>query len=271
LSRNKLKAQKGVFYWNPDTNEIDTRCLEGVHAIIHLAGSGIADKRWTAAYKKTILESRVKSTQLLYHTLKTTQHQVKQLLSTSAIGYYATNSTENLIEESIAGNSFLANVCKEWEQEALNFSNLNIEVSIIRVGLVLTREGGMLKSVEMPSKLGLAASFGNGNQMQSWIHIDDLVSIYAFILQNNLTGIFNGVAPNPVSNSQLLKMICKKLHRPFFLPGIPKWFLKIVLGEIVDLLYANQNVSAKKIERTGFKFQFPELDQALTELYSKGS
>jgi uncharacterized protein (TIGR01777 family) len=267
LSRTKNKLQKDIFYWNPDTNEIDVNCLAGVHAIIHLAGSGIADHRWTPAYKQTILESRVKSTQLLYHTLKTTHHQVKQLISTSAIGYYATNSTENLSEEANIGHSFLAEVCKAWEQEALKFTDLNIEVSIVRVGLVLTREGGMLKSIEIPSKLGLAASFGDGNQMQSWIHIDDLVRMYAFIYQNKLVGIYNGVAPNPVSNSELLNLICKKLKRPFFLPGIPKWFMKIVLGEIVDLLYANQKVSSNKITQKGFEFKYPELNDALTDFY----
>jgi len=267
LSRTKNKLQKDVFYWNPDTNEIDVNCLLGVDAIIHLAGSGIADKRWTPAYKQTILESRVKSTQLLYHTLNTNQHQVKQLISTSAIGFYATNSTENLSEHANVGNTFLAEVCKAWEQEALKFTDLNIEVCIVRVGLVLTREGGMLKSIELPSKLGLAASFGDGHQMQSWIHIDDLVSMYAYLLQNKLSGIYNGVAPNPVSNSEFLKLICKKLNRPFFLPGIPKWFMKIVLGEIVDLLYANQKVSSNKITQKGFKFLYPELNDALADFY----
>ncbi len=267
LSRNKQPNIPGVFYWNPSTQEIDLKCLEGVSTIIHLAGAGIADHRWTTAYKNTILQSRISSTQLLLNTLKNVSHQVKHLISTSAIGYYESSLTINQKEDSHAGNSFLAKVCQEWENQSNAFNSIGIKVSIIRVGLVLSREAGMLKSIEFPAKFGMAAPFGNGKQMQSWIHIDDLIGIYGHVYHNGLTGIFNAVAPHPVSNNQLLESISKRLHRPFWLPGIPMWFMKLILGEIVDLLYASQRVSCEKIVQSGYVFKYEQLTVALAELY----
>lgn len=267
LTRNKNSKAQGSFYWNPATQEIDTKCFDGVGIIIHLAGAGIADKRWTHSYKQIILNSRVQSTKLLLNALKQTKHEVKHLVSTSAIGYYSQNSPNLIDEDSEAGNSFLANVCREWEQQAMSFSELGIPVAIVRVGLVLSRSGGMLKSIEMPTKLGVAAPFGKGNQMQSWIHIDDLVRLYAHICQFQLTGIYNGVAPEPVNNKEMLQQITKALHRPFFMPGIPKWCMQLLVGEMADLLYANQAVSSKKIAQKGFQFQYPNLHAALLNLY----
>ncbi len=267
LSRKKYENKPGHFYWNPSNQEIDLNCFEGVTCIVHLAGAGIADRRWTDHYKKNILESRVDSTLLLLNSLKNTTHQVKHLISTSAIGFYESNSKLNHAENEQVGNSFLANVCLEWECHANDFKSIGINVSIVRVGLVLSREAGMLKSIEFPSKFGLAAPFGNGQQWQSWIHIDDLIQIYAHIHSNHLSGIFNGVAPNPASNYQVLQAVCDQIYRPFWLPGIPKWFLKIFLGEIVDLLYASQHVSALKIQQSGFKFKFENLKLALKDLY----
>jgi uncharacterized protein (TIGR01777 family) len=268
LPRTKQQNIPGVYYWNPTNQEIDINCLDGVSTIIHLAGAGIADHRWTTAYKATILESRIRSTQLLLNTLKNTNHQVKHFISTSAIGYYESSFTLNQTEENHPGNSFLARVCQEWEQQANAFNSIGIKVSIIRVGLVLSREAGMLKSIELPAKFGFAAPFGNGKQMQSWIHIDDLIGIYGHVFQNRLSGVFNAVAPYPVSNNQMLQSVSQILHKPYWLPGIPKWFMKLLLGDIVDLLYANQHVSCEKILQSGYVFKHQQLKGALEDLYT---
>jgi uncharacterized protein len=267
-SKSKIEEKDNYkgFYWNPEQQDIDAECFNGVDAIIHLAGATVS-KRWTPSYKKEILSSRKETTQLLVNTLKGESHTVKQIISASAIGVYP-DSLTNYYDESFKTieTSFLSKVVKVWEEEVDTFSKLNIKVSKIRIGLVLSEKGGALTEMLKPIKLGLGAAFGNGKQWQSWIHITDLSRIFIYVLKHQLEGVYNGVAPSPVTNNELTKTIANVLNKPLFLPNIPKFFMKLVLGEMHTLLFESQRVSSKKIEDKGFYFKFHHLQPALEDI-----
>jgi len=255
------------FLWNPSKNEIDEECLKDVEAIIHLVGASIS-KRWTEAYKKTIVLSRILTSQLLFNTLKNTAHQVKHIVSASAIGIYPHSLTNYYTEDfNKVSTSFLGQVVKQWEQAVNAFSVLDIAVSKIRIGLVLSSKGGALPEMAKPIKFGAGAAFGSGKQWQSWIHVQDLSSLFLHVLTNRLEGIYNGVAPNPETNKELTKAIAKQLKRPLILPNIPRFAMRLVLGEMHILLFESQRVSSKKIEDTGFHFKHYNVQSALEEEY----
>ncbi|MBU3822440.1 TIGR01777 family oxidoreductase [Flavobacteriaceae bacterium XHP0103] len=267
-SKSKIENKENYkgFYWNVTSKDIDMRCFEGVDAIVHLAGANIS-KRWTSSYKKEIITSRTESTQLLIDSLKGESYPIKHIISASAIGVYP-DSLTNYYEETFHDfdESFLAHVVKEWEHSVDGFSNLGIKVSKIRTGLVLSAKGGALPEMAKPIKYGLGAAFGNGKQWQSWIHNEDLGKMYVYILKHHLEGVYNGVAPNPVSNKELIKSIAKVIDRPLVLPNIPKFVLKFVLGEMHTLLFDSQRVSSKKVTNKGFGFKFNYLKPALEDL-----
>ena len=267
-SKSKIVQEENYkgFYWNPKAKEIDADCFKGVDTIVHLAGATVS-KRWTPSYKKEILSSRTETTALLVNTLRESTHTVKQVVSASAIGIYP-DSLINYYDESHneISSSFLGQVVSVWEQASDEFLKLNITVSKIRIGLVLSNKGGALMEIVKPIKFGLGAAFGNGKQWQSWIHIHDLANLFLYVLQNNLSGVFDGVAPNPTSNSELTKTAASVLHKPLFMPNIPKFFMKLILGEMHILLFESQRVSSKKIADEGFLFKFNYLEPALNNL-----
>ncbi|WP_295981879.1 TIGR01777 family oxidoreductase [uncultured Algibacter sp.] len=267
-SKSKIVQEENYkgFYWNPKAKEIDADCFKEVVAIVHLAGATVS-KRWTPSYKKEILSSRTETTALLVSTLRESTHTVKQVVSASAIGIYP-DSLINYYDESHneISSSFLGQVVSVWEQASDEFLKLNITVSKIRIGLVLSNKGGALMEIVKPIKFGLGAAFGNGKQWQSWIHIQDLANLFLHVLQNNLKGVYDGVAPNPTSNSELTKTAASVLHKPLFMPNIPKFFMKLVLGEMHILLFESQRVSSKKIADEGFLFKFNYLEPALNNL-----
>ena len=254
------------FFLNPKEKDIDVNCFKGVDAIIHLAGATVS-KRWTSSYKKEIISSRKETTELLVHSLKSIGHTVKQVVSASAIGVYP-DSLINYYDETFKDfdNSFLSNVVQIWEHEVDAFSELNITVSKIRIGLVLSNKGGALTEMLKPIKLGAGAPFGDGKQWQSWIHITDLAQLFLHVLKHHLPGVYNGVAPNPVTNQELTKTIATTLDKPLFLPKIPRFIMKLVLGEMHTLLFDSQRVSGKKIEDEGFYFEYHHLEPALEDL-----
>ncbi|MFH4964268.1 TIGR01777 family oxidoreductase [Gaetbulibacter sp. M235] len=270
LTTRKSKISKKTnyqgYYWNPKTNEIDFNCFNDVDAIIHLAGASVA-KRWTPCYKKEILSSRLQTTKLLVDSLKKHENKVKQVVSASAIGIYP-DSLSNYYEEdhSTGDDTFLSQVVKKWENAVDAFSELGIPVSKIRIGLLLSNKGGALPKLIKPIKFGLGAAFGSGNSWQSWIHINDLSKLFVFVLENSLEGVYNAVAPNPVSNQELTKLCAKVLDKPLFLPNVPKFFMKLVLGDMHILLFLSQRVSSKKIEEAGFEFKYHHLKPALKNL-----
>lgn len=269
-SKNKLSSQDNYigFYWNPDTKEIDTSCFEGVDTIINLVGASIS-KRWTSDYKKEILSSRTETAQLLFDSIKANNFQINHFISASAIGIYPSSQT-NYYEEDFdtVSESFLGQVVEKWEDAVNIFSSIGIKVSKIRIGLVLSEKGGALPEITKPIRLGAGAAFGDGQQWQSWIHIEDLAHLFVFVANHGLEGVFNGVAPNPTSNIELTKVAAKVLEKPLILPNIPKFAMKLVLGEMHILLFESQRVSSQKIEEAGFDFKYHHLGPALHNLLS---
>lgn len=272
LTTDKSKiARKSNFqgyYWNPQEGKIDENCLYEVDAIIHLAGANIA-KRWTSKYKQEIIESRTLSSELLYNLIKKNPGSVKQFISASGTAIYPESITKVYDETTTANeDSFLSNVVKKWEESVDRFQVFNIKVCKIRTGIVLSNVGGALPEMLKPIKMGFGSAMGNGKQIQSWIHIKDLVSLYRFALENKLEGVYNAVSPNPISNQELTLVIAKTIHKSIWLPNIPKFMMKLILGEMSYLLFSSKNISSKKIIDRGFKFHYPKIDEALNNLYS---
>jgi uncharacterized protein len=260
-------ANVKTFKWDVYKNEIDENCINGVDAIIHLAGEGIADKRWTKKRKEQILQSRIRSIRMLYELLKKKDHQVKAVISASAIGYYGDQGEKLLDEENPPGSDFLAGVCVEWEKAAGEGKTLGLRVVKLRTGIVLDKNDAALSQMALPIKYGLGASLGSGKQWVSWIHLIDTIRMYIFALENNLDGVFNMAAPNPVTNKQLTKAIAEELNRPLWLPAIPGFVLKIILGEMSEAVLSSTKVSSDKIQTVGFEFRFPLLKDALHNIY----
>ena len=254
------------FYWNPKTAEIDIASLTDVEVIVHLAGANVA-KKWTKSYKEEIIESRILSTRLLFQTLQKTPNRVKQIVSASAIGIYPDSLTNIYHETDLDVDvSFLGNVVKLWENEVSQFEKLEIVVSKIRIGIVFAKNGGALQEMAKPIRYGVGAAFGSGEQYQSWIHIQDLVAVFYHVIENELPGIYNGVSPYPVSNAELTKAIAKTLEKPLFLPNVPKFVMKIILGEMHEILFSSQHVSCRKLLDLKYQFKFASLDKALNDL-----
>ncbi|HEY0045637.1 MAG TPA: TIGR01777 family oxidoreductase [Flavobacterium sp.] len=267
-SKDKIKSENNFkgFYWDPHKGIMDENAFIGVDAIVHLAGASI-DGRWTDSYKQEIIESRIFSANLLFNTLKNNPNQVRQFVSASAIGIYPDSLTKIYTEDSREkATDFLGNVVEKWEAGVDRFDRIGIKVCKLRTGLVLSDSGGALPQMAKPIKLGIGAAFGSGKQFQSWIHVRDLAQMYFYALQHQLEGVYNAVAPNPVSNEVLTKSIAKTLSKSIILPNIPKFAMNLLLGEMHQLLFSGQFVSSKKISAAGFNFQFPELDQALKDL-----
>jgi uncharacterized protein (TIGR01777 family) len=268
ISKEKEKDRLNCigFYWNPEQGIIDENCLMGVDAIIHLAGAPIS-KKWTNKQKQEIIESRVLSSNTLYKALKENPHQVQQIVSASAVGIYPNSNTIVYTENTAAvDDGFLGNVVVKWEESVDKFKRLNIKVCKLRTGIVLARKGGALPEMVKPIRLGLGAAFGNGKQIQSWIHIHDLAAMYFSAVQNSWEGVYNAVSPDPITNEVLTKKIAKILKKPLFLPNIPEFFMQLLLGEMHELLFTDKNVSPQKAIGNGFKFQYPAIDKALTNV-----
>lgn len=255
------------FYWNPSQGLIDENSLIGVNAIIHLAGASIS-KRWTKSYKQEIIESRIVATNTLFATLKNNPNEVKQIISASGTAIYPNNSNtvfdENTNEMQ---DSFLGNVVLKWEESVDKFKLLNINVCKLRTGIVFSNKGGALMEMVKPIKLGLGAAFGSGKQVQSWIHIHDIAALYLFALENQWDGIYNAVSPSPITNTELTKAIALVLKKPLFLPNIPQFVMKCILGEMHILLFENRKISASKVLKNGFIYKFGTVDRALKNLF----
>ena len=269
-SKNKIVNELNYngFYWSPEQGIIDENCLMGVDSIINLAGANIS-KRWTNSYKQEIIESRLLSSALLFKAIKNNPNQVKQIVSASGTSIYP-NSDKVIYDENSTqvNNSFLGNVVVKWEESTDKFTSLGLKVCKLRTGIVLSTKGGALVEMLKTIKIGLGSSFGSGKQIQTWIHIHDIASLYYFAIKNDLDGVYNAISPNPVSNEELTCTIAKVLKKPLFMPNIPKFIMKLILGEMHELLFENRNLSAKKIIDKGFVFKYKTIDEALKNIFT---
>ncbi len=269
LSRTKSESSKvSHLVWNVEKGEINPHELEDIDYVIHLAGAGIVDKPWTAERKEVILSSRVDSTLLLKKAFEQVKNKPKAIVSASAIGYYGIHTSEKIYQEQDKpGSDFLADTCIKWEESIDDLVKLGIPTSRVRIGLVLSAKGGALYEMARPVKLGFGAALGNGKQYMPWIHIDDLCGLIQHCFENKLAETFNGAAPNPVNNKQFMQVLAKTLKRPIWLPNVPAFVLKLILGNRAQLVLEGSRVSAEKTENSGFVFQFRELKAALRSIY----
>jgi uncharacterized protein (TIGR01777 family) len=247
--------------WDPETEEPPDYSLANADAIVHLAGEPVA-QRWTPEAKIKIRESRVQGTRRLVQALSTQSRKPSVLVSGSAIGIYGSRGDEILTESSAPGADFLAEVCQEWEKQAVLAESLGIRVARIRTGIVLGKGGGALERMLPPFKAFVGGKIGSGKQWMSWIHLDDLVGIICHALENPLGGAFNGTAPNPVRNSDFTSELARALRRPALFP-VPPFALKAVFGEMAEMLLGGQRALPKAIEAAGYQFQYPNLGPAL--------
>jgi uncharacterized protein len=274
LSRSLKPSRQHLSFalWDIPKQIIDPEAIRKADHIIHLAGAGVADKRWSDKRKNEIVESRVKSGELLANVLKTQPHQVKTVVSASAIGWYGPDPSipnpHPFVESDPPASDFLGDTCRVWEQSIDPIANLGIRVVKLRTGIVLSNEGGAFTEFKKPARFGIAAILGSGKQMISWIHIDDLCRMYIAAIENNtLTGAYNAVAPHPVSNKELLLKTAAMMRGKTFIPiHVPSFALKIALGEMSVEVLKSATVSGKKISQTGFSFLFPSCDSAINAL-----
>jgi len=268
LSRSNIQTSHyKTYYWNPETGEIDAAALKSVYAIIHLAGAGIADKRWTAKRKNELRHSRIQSALLLLQKLKENNEQVAHFISASAIGFYDGNNTLENTEEAANGNSFIAGLCKDWENVAVTFKEVAGAVSIVRIGVVLSNKGGALPRLVQTVRYFMGAPLGNGKQYMPWIHLHDLSSIFHALVNNTISsGIYNAVANECTTNKAFTKELCKHFHRPL-MPQIPAFILKIMFGAMSSILLKGNRVIPEHLNSEGFQFKYPSLKNALKALY----
>ncbi|KLT66175.1 TIGR01777 family oxidoreductase [Pedobacter sp. BMA] len=268
LSR-KRSNDPNNFIWDVYKGTIDSTCIEGVEAIIHLAGEPVAEKKWTDERKQQIIDSRVKSTQLIFNTLKSNpNHQIKSFISASAVGYYGDCGEEILTEESPAGFGFLAECCKLWENAVDEGKKLGLRIVKLRTGIVLSTKGGALPQLDQSVRLFVGSSLGTGKQWTPWLHIDDMVDMYIEAISNlKMEGAYNACAPFPQTNEALTRAIAKQLHRPFWPLKVPKKAIELIMGQRAEAVLMSSNTSAQKILDAGFKFKFTHLNDALADLY----
>ena len=254
------------FFWDPVKGLIDEDCFKNVQCIINLAGANVA-QRWSSSHKASILKSRIDALNLLFSKLQRVEHSITQLISASAIGIYP-HSYKHIYQESELkpNEDFLGGVVQKWESAATQFESIGINVAKIRIGIVLSKDGGALAKMAKPIKSYVGARLGFGKQWQSWIHIDDLADMFLFISKNRLTGVYNGVAPNPVTNTEMTRAIARRLKKPLVLPPVPGFVIKLIFGEMGSIVLSSQRVSSEKIENEGFRFEFKTIYDALSDI-----
>jgi len=269
LTRRKSLPPLATVTWDVEKGRFDASSLEGVYAVVHLAGEPVA-QRWTEATKTAIRESRLKGTQLLVEGLKSLKDKPKVLFSASAVGFYGDGGDEVLTESSPAGRDFLAGVCEDWEHAAMEAMGLGVRTVVGRIGVVLSTRGGALRKMLTPFRLGLGGPVGSGRQWMSWIHIGDLVGAIRFILHDDdLMGAVNLTAPHPVRNAEFTKSLGAALHRPAVMPA-PAFGLKLAFGEMAQVLLDGQRALPAKLEEAGYQFRQPELGPALEDVLEGG-
>ncbi len=253
------------FQWDIEQQYIDKKAFEGVEILINLTGANIGEKRWTNDRKKELIDSRIKSIDLLYQYILENKFNINTFISSSAVGFYGAVTTDKtFVETSESGNDFLASVCQRWEATALKFNDLGIRTIILRKGVILGKEGGMVKKLSPLAKLGINVSLGSGKQYLPWIDIRDLLRLYEFILSNaQLNGIYNAVATDQITMNNFSKALLKSFGNKSFLPNAPAFVIRLLFGEMAVMLLEGSKVSNEKLKNTGFYFEFDTLEKSL--------
>ena len=261
LSRNP--KEQNEFKWDIKNDFIDDKAFENIDYIIHLAGAGIADERWSDKRKKVIIDSRVETANLLFKKVKELNLNLKGFVSASGSGYYGAVTSDKIFKETDKlGNDFLGKVCQKWEDAAHQFKALKVPVTILRTGIVLSKTGGALEKMKTP----IISPLGSGNQYLPWIHIDDLAEMYIYTIENNIEGVFNAVAPEHHTSKTFSKALAKNINRPFIGVNVPSFALKLMFGDMSQILLKGSRLSSKKIEKNGYPFRFKTLNKALSNL-----
>ena len=278
LTRHPRAGTPDISYaaWDPAQKTIDIEALQKADYIINLAGAGVADKRWTRQRKAEIVDSRVQSGALLVKALQENTNKVKAVISMSGIGWYGDDNKKSatqpaFLEGDAADEGFLGQTCVQWEDAVKPVTALNKRLVIFRCGIVLSNDGGALTEFKKPVRAGVAPIFGNGEQVASWIHVDDLCRLYLYAIDNErMPGVYNTVSPQPVTNKNLMLALAKKMKGRFFIPVyVPSFVLKLILGELSIEVLKSATVSCEKIISHSFQFLFPTLDAALDDLIKK--
>ena len=271
LSRNPEEARRRLgkveaYAWNPEGNPAPVEALRGIEAVFNLVGDPIFEGRWTDEKKRRIRDSRVLGTRNLVSAIAALESRPKVLVSASAVGYYGDRGDEELDERSAAGDGFLAEVCAEWEREAMAAGQLGVRVVCVRIGIVLAPGGGALAAMLTPFRMGMGGRLGSGRQWMPWVHIKDLAGMMLYASSNDaIRGPMNAVAPHPVTNLDFTRALAHAVHRPALLP-VPRVLLRLALGEVSDILIASQRVFPKVAEQSGCVFDHPDLAGALDDV-----
>lgn len=268
-----VKAEIPRYKWDYRHGTLDEEALEKADYIIHLAGANLGDEPWTKRRKRTIIDSRVKTTELLIDALKVIGHKPKAFVSASAVGYYGVEVTKQVFTEDyiLKGSDFLSLTCRLWESAADKFeSELGVRTVKVRSGFVLSRKSEALRKMKLATNVGLGSRMGSGRQYMSWIHIDDLCRIYIQAIEDeNMKGVYNAVAPHHTTNTRFMRRLARVMRRPFFMPFIPSFILRMVMGEAADMVLGGSRISSEKIRKAGFKFEYENVDKALRAAIKK--
>jgi len=270
LSRDlKQETDFQVYHWDPAKSEIDPAAVSDADYIIHLAGANIGERRWTRERRKLILDSRLKSGDILLSSVSGNIRKPRAFISASAVGYYgAVTSDKIFYEEDLPSGDFLGETCRKWEQSADRFEEIGIRTIKIRTGVVLSSHGGALAKMAIPVKMGVGSAMGNGKQYMPWIHIEDLCNIYIMAIEDvKMRGAYNAAAPDRRTNKEFTESLAHALGKPFWFPNIPAFALRMLFGEMSDILLKGSRVSSGKIISAGYSFKFPDLGNALNDLF----
>ena len=268
LSRDRhVRGETPRYRWDYRIGEIDTEAIDRADIIVHLAGAGVGDRRWSVARKNTIVNSRVLTAKLLFDTIKERGKKIEAFISASAIGYYGNKTTDRIFTEEDILNEpdFLATTCRQWEEAAQPFEEvLDIRTVIVRTGFVISKNSEALKKMVIPTKMGLGSPIGSGRQYMSWIQLNDLCGIYLKAIEDeSMRGIYNAVAPEYISNRSFMRRLARTLRRPFFMPNIPSFVMKLVMGESAGLILGGSRISSDKVVAAGYDFKYKSTKKAL--------
>ena len=267
LSRERyVKAEIPRYRWDYRRNEIDKEAVEQADVIIHLAGSNLGEDSWTRQKKHSIVDSRGQTAQLLLDTLKSMDKKIDAFISASAIGFYGVKTTDKIFTEEDASveSDFLSRTCRKWEDAAFRFQQeLDVRTVALRTAFVISKNSDAFRKMVLPTRFGLGAPIGSGNQYMSWIHIEDLCQLYLKAIEDtSMQGAYNAVAPEFINNADFMHALAKVMRRPFFMPHVPAFFMRLIMGEAADMILGGSRISAQKIQDAGYEFQYDTSEKA---------